>query len=170
PSLVTGQLDNGLKYIVRKHSIPPGRAAIWVHMHTGALNETDRQRGIAHYTEHMAFNGSENFAPGTLVPFFQSLGMTFGRDQNAFTNFDQTTFQLTLPSADPDTLGKGMTFFADVVARLSLLPKEIDDERQIILEERRRGLSGRQRTGDYIRERIAPGSVYAFRSPIGTEE
>src|SRR5437867_12032733 len=69
PALVTGQLDNGLKYIVRKHSIPPGRAVVWVHVSSGSLNETDRQRGIAHYTEHMAFNGSEHFPPGQLIPF-----------------------------------------------------------------------------------------------------
>src|SRR6266480_246712 len=107
PSLVSGKLDNGMGYIVVKHSNPPGRAVMWVHMYTGSLNETDRQRGIAHYTEHMAFNGSENFAPGTLVPFFQSLGMTFGRDQNAFTSFDQTTYQLSLPNTKPETLCKG---------------------------------------------------------------
>src|SRR5262245_60920852 len=97
PSLVTGQLENGLRYVVRKHSNPPGKAVIWIHFDSGSLNETDRQRGLAHYLEHMAFNGSENFPPGSLVPLFQSLGMTFGRDQNAFTNFEQTTYQLTLP-------------------------------------------------------------------------
>src|SRR5689334_7080701 len=80
PANITGQLDNGMHYIVRKHSVPPARAVMWVHLHTGALNETDKQRGIAHYLEHMAFNGSDNFKPGTLVPFFQSMGMTFGRD------------------------------------------------------------------------------------------
>ncbi|MGH7245047.1 MAG: M16 family metallopeptidase [Phycisphaerales bacterium] len=170
PALVTGQLDNGLKYIVRKHSVPEGRAVVWVHMHTGSLNETDPQRGIAHYLEHMAFNGSENFAPGTLVPFFQSLGMQFGRDQNAFTNMEQTTFQLSLPDTKPETLGKGLTFFADVTGRLSLLPNEINDERQIIQEERRRGLSGRQRTGFYVIERLAPGSLYGERITIGKEE
>ncbi len=170
PSLTTGQLDNGLRYIVRKNSIPPGHATIWIHMHSGSLNESDQQRGLAHYLEHMAFNGSTNFAPGSLVPFFQSLGMTFGRDQNAFTNFDQTTYQLTLPDTKPETLGKGMTFFADVVGRLSLLPKEIDDERQIIQEERRRGLSGRQRTSFYILEHMAPGSLYGERITIGKEE
>ena len=95
-----------------------------------------------HYLEHLAFNGSENFPPGSLVPYFQSLGMTFGRDQNAFTNFDQTTYQLSLPDTKAETLGKGMTYFADVLYRLSLLPTEIDAERQIIQEERRRGLSG----------------------------
>ncbi len=170
PAIVSGKLDNGLHYMVRKNNNPPGRAVMWVHMHTGSLNETDRQRGIAHYLEHMAFNGSENFAPGTLVPFFQSLGMQFGRDQNAFTNFEQTTYQLSLPDVKPETLDKGLTFFADVVGRLSLLPKEIDEERGIIQEERRRGLSGRQRTGFYIIEHMAPGSLWGQRMTIGTEQ
>jgi zinc protease len=169
PALVTGQLANGMSYVVRRHAYPPGRAAMWLHIDSGSLNETDRQRGLAHYLEHLAFNGSENFPPGSLVPYFQSLGMTFGRDQNAFTNFDQTTYQLSLPDTAPETIGKGMTYFADVLYRLSLLPSEIDAERQIIQEERRRGLSGRQRVSDYIQERIAPGSLYSMRDPIGTE-
>ena len=80
PALVTGQLGNGLRYIVRQHAYPQGRATIWLHIHSGSLNETEPQRGLAHYLEHMAFNGSENFPPGSVVPFFQSLGMTFGRD------------------------------------------------------------------------------------------
>ncbi|HEX5136908.1 MAG TPA: insulinase family protein [Planctomycetota bacterium] len=170
PDVVTGRLDNGLSYLVRRHEVPPGRAVIWLHMGTGSLNETDRQRGLAHYLEHMAFNGSENFKPGTLVDFFQSLGMQFGRDQNAFTNMEQTTYQLSLPDAGPETLRKGLLFFADVLFRLSLAPEEIDAERQIILEERRRGLSARQRVGDYLMEHIAPGSLYGQRDTIGTEE
>ncbi len=170
PSLVTGELENGLHYVIKKHAVPPGRAVIWIHIHSGSLNESDKQRGLAHYLEHMAFNGSANFAPGALVPFFQSLGMTFGRDQNAFTNLDQTTYQLTLPNTKPETLAKGLTFFADVTGRLSLFPKEIDAERQIIQEERRRGLSGRERTQNHVRERIAPGSLYGERNTIGKEE
>lgn len=169
-SLVTGELENGLRYIIKQHAVPPGRAVVWIHMHTGSLNETDQQRGIAHYLEHMAFNGSANFAPGSLVPFFQSLGMTFGRDQNAFTSFDQTTYQLSLPDAKPETLTEGMRFFSDVVGRLSLLPTEIEEERQIIQEERRRGLSGRQRTQYEMLEKMAPGSLFGVRLPIGTEE
>jgi zinc protease len=169
PDVLVGRLDNGLTYLVERHEVPPGRAVVWLHMSTGSLNETDRQRGLAHYLEHMAFNGSENFPPGTLVSFFQSLGMQFGRDQNAFTNMEQTTFQLSLPDARPETLAKGFLFFADVLSRLSLTTKEIDAERQIILEERRRGLSGRQRVGDYLLEHIAPGSLYGQRETIGTE-
>lgn len=169
PALVTGQLANGFSYVIQKNAIPPGRATVWLHIHSGALNETDHQRGIAHYLEHMAFNGSENFKPGSLVPFFESLGMTFGRDQNAFTNAQQTTFQLTLPKSDADTLGKGMTFFSDVLYRLSLLPSEVDNERQIIQEERRRGLSGRERTSNYVMQHMTPGSIYGDRDTIGTE-
>lgn len=170
PAILRGQLDNGLRYVVERHAVPPGRAVMWIHIHSGSLNETDRQRGIAHYLEHMAFNGSKQFAPGSLVPFFESLGMTFGRDQNAFTSYDQTTFQLSLPTATPDTLAKGMSFFVDVVGGLSLLPSEIDNERQIILEERRRGLSARQRIQDQLSERLYPGSLFGVREPIGTEE
>lgn len=170
PALTVGKLDNSLTYIIRRHDNPPGRAALWIHIHSGSLNETDAQRGLAHYLEHMAFNGSENFPPGALIPFFQSLGMTFGRDQNAFTSFDQTTYQLSLPDAQPETLRKGMLYFADVLYRLSLLPEEIEEERQIIQEERRQSLSGRQRTMYYVLERIAPGSLYGQRITIGTEE
>ncbi|MEK7466490.1 MAG: insulinase family protein [Planctomycetota bacterium] len=169
PALVTGQLDNGLRYIVRKHAVPPGRAVVWIHISSGSLNETDRQRGIAHYLEHMAFNGSENFKPGSVVPFFQSLGMTFGRDQNAFTNMEQTAYQLSLPDAKPETLDKGLLFFADVLFRLLLTKEEIDAERQIIQEERRRSLSARQRTSDYVMQHIAPGSLFGERDTIGTE-
>ncbi|MCS7032466.1 MAG: insulinase family protein, partial [Phycisphaerae bacterium] len=137
PALVIGELENGLRYVIRRHANPPGRAAVWMHIHSGSLNETEQQRGLAHYLEHLAFNGSENFPPGSVVPFFQSLGMTFGRDQNAFTSFEQTTYQLSLPSVEPEVLRKGLTFFADVLYRLTLSPTEIEAERQIIQEERR---------------------------------
>jgi len=167
---VTGTLDNGLTYMIRQHDNPPGRAAIWMHVSSGSLNETDPQRGIAHYLEHMAFNGSEHFPPNTVIDFFQSMGLSFGQHQNAFTSFDQTTYQLALPDNKPETLDKAMTFMADVAGKLSLLPKEIEEERQIILEERRTRLSGRQRVQDYFFEHLAPGSIFGKRIPIGTEE
>jgi zinc protease len=168
--LTTGTLDNGLKYIILPHQVPPGRVEMYVHMDTGSLNETDRQRGIAHYLEHMAFNGSQNFPPGSVVPFFQSIGLQFGRDQNAFTNMQETSFQLSLPANDKETIGKGFQFFSDVVGRLSLIPKEVDAERQIIQEERRRSLGANERTNRHVMERIAPGSIYGQRLTIGTEQ
>lgn len=168
--LVRGRLDNGLTYQVLHNATPPGRVVLWLHVSSGSLNETERQRGLAHYLEHMAFNGSEHFPPGSVVDFFQSLGMTFGRDQNAFTSFDQTTYQLTLPDTRVETLDKGLTFFADVAFRLSLQSEEIEKERQIIIEEKRTRESGMQRVQNYIFERLAPGSIFGRRLPIGVEE
>ncbi|MFM9995804.1 MAG: M16 family metallopeptidase [Phycisphaerales bacterium] len=170
PRLVTGELDNGLTYIVRRHAVPPGRAAVWLHISTGSLNETEPQRGIAHFLEHMAFNGSEHFPPGTVLPFFQSLGLTFGVHQNAFTSFDQTVYQLALSDNTPQTLGKGMLFLSDVAFRLTLPAEEIEKERGIILEERRANLGGQQRVVEAIIKRWAPGSLIGERLPIGVEE
>ncbi len=170
PAIVSGELGSGLRYMVRKHETPPKRAAVWLHISTGSLNETDQQRGIAHYLEHMAFNGSEHFPPNSVIGFFQSLGLTFGQHQNAFTSFDQTVYQLDLPDNKPETLDKAMSFMSDVALRLSLLPAEIDEERQIILEERRTRLSGHQRVQDYFLENVLPGSIFGERIPIGTAE
>jgi len=170
PALLTGTLPNGLSYVIRPHKNPEGRVSIWLHVASGSLNETDSTRGIAHYLEHMAFDGSTNFPPGSVVPFFQSLGLAFGRDQNAFTSFDQTTYQLALPGGGRDLLEKGMLFMSDVALRLRLGAAEIDGERQIILEEKRARSSARQRVQDYVHERLAPESTLGRRLPIGAEE
>lgn len=169
PRLVKGTLDNGLSYIVVNHAGSPGRAYMWIHVSSGSLNETDAQRGLAHYLEHMAFNGSENFPPGSVVDFFQSMGLRFGQDQNAFTSFDQTTYQLSFPDVKPETIETGMRFFSDVSRKLLLKPEEIDRERQVIIEEKRTRAGGRQRIQDYVLERIAPGSLVGQRLPIGVD-
>ncbi len=169
PALVTGRLPNGLRYIVRPHQNPQGRVSIWLHVASGSLNETDSTRGLAHYLEHMAFNGSTNFPPGSVVPFFQSLGLAFGRDQNAFTSFDQTTYQLALPGGGRDVVEKGMLFMSDVAMRLSLAPAAIDSERQVILEEKRARSSAQQRVQDQVYAQLAPESTVGRRLPIGTE-
>ena len=170
PALVTGTLPNGFAYIIRPHKNPEGRVGIWLHVASGSLNETEAQRGIAHYLEHMAFNGTANFPPGSVVPFFQSLGMAFGRDQNAFTGFDQTTYTLTLPGGGRDLVEKGMLYLADIAMRMSLEPAEIDSERQVILEEKRARSGARQRVQDQIYERLAPESTLGRRLPIGIEQ
>jgi len=169
PALTTGRLPNGLRYIIRPHRNPEGRVSIWLHVGSGSFNETETTQGLAHYLEHMAFNGSANFAPGSVVPFFQSLGLAFGRDQNAFTSFDQTTYQLTLPGADRDLLAKGMLFMSDVALRLSLDPTAIDSERHVILEEKRARASARQRVQDELFAQLAPESTLGRRLPIGIE-
>jgi len=169
PALVMGTLPNGLHYIIRQHKNPEGRVSIWLHVSTGSFNETESTRGLAHYLEHMAFNGTANFPPGSVIPFFQSLGLSFGRDQNAFTGFDQTTYQLALPSGSRESVEKGMLYMSDVGLRMSLLPVEIDSERQIILEEKRARASAQQRVQDQIFERLAPESTLGRRLPIGIE-
>ncbi len=168
--LTTGRLDNGMRYIIRRHENPPGKVGVWLHIGTGSLNETDNQRGLAHFLEHMAFNGSENFPPGEVVKYFESIGLTFGRDQNAFTSFDQTAYQLYLPDAEPGTVAEGLTFFADVARRLLLREEDIEEERGVILEELRTGRGPAQRLRDQWLERLAPGSLIGVRLPIGTEE
>lgn len=170
PRLVTGTLDNGLSYIVVNHQNPPGRANMWIHVSSGSLNEKDNQRGIAHYLEHMAFNGTENFPAGTVVDFFQSMGLTFGQHQNAFTSFDQTTYQLAFPDTKPETIERGMRFFSDVAMRMTLAQKEVDEERQVIFEEKRTGLGAAQRIQDYVLERLIPGSLIGVRLPIGVDQ
>jgi zinc protease len=170
PRVVTGTLENGLTYYIMPHDNPPKRASVWMHVSSGSLNETERQRGIAHYLEHMAFNGSKNFPPGTVVKYFETLGLTFGRHQNAFTSFEQTCYQLALPDNSVEKLRQAFLFMADVNGRLLLEPKEIESERQIILEEKTARKSGRQRVMEYMFTRMAPGSIYGDRLPIGTEE
>lgn len=170
PRVVTGVLDNGLTYKVFSHPKPAGHVGIFLHVSSGSLNETDPQRGIAHYLEHMAFNGSEHFPPGTVIDFFQSLGLTFGQHQNAFTSFDQTTFTLELNKNDTETIDKGMSFLSDVAFNLLLTPKEIDSERQVIMNEKRSRLSGQQRVQEYMFKNLAPGSIFGERLPIGVEE
>ena len=170
PALVSGQFDNGLRYVVQKHDNPENHVSVWLHVHSGSLNETEAQRGIAHYLEHMAFNGSENFPAGTVVKFFESLGLSFGRDQNAFTSFDQTTFQLDLPETSDEMLERGMLFMSDVAFRLDLSEEEIESERGIIVEEKRTRSGAGQRVQNALLEELAPESTFGRRLPIGTDE
>ena len=80
PRIVTGKFDNGVTWMYREHDNPPGKMALMIHVNAGSLNETDQQQGLAHFMEHMNFNGTEHFAPGKLIPFFESIGMEFGSD------------------------------------------------------------------------------------------
>lgn len=169
PTLVTGEFPNGMRYIVKSHAVPPGRAAVWLHVSSGSLNETDNQRGIAHFLEHMAFNGSANFPPGSVIDFFQNLGLTFGRHQNASTSFDRTNYRLEMPDNKPETVEKALTFLSDVAFRLTLPQEEIEKERGVILEEKRTRLGAQQRVQEAWLKQMAPGSIFGERIPIGVE-
>jgi len=170
PNNVYGKLDNGLGYIVRQHDNPPGRVSLYLHVKSGALNETGTQNGLAHFLEHMAFNGSEHYPPGELVPYLNSLGMQFGADTNAHTNLQETVYKLHMPDNDTETIHKAMEIFADYAFGLKLLEEEIDKERKVILEEARRGKSAQERLQKKFREAVFAGSKIAVHDVIGDDD
>jgi zinc protease len=170
PLVQRGRMPNGLTYWIRKHATPPEKVGAWIHVGTGSLNEDENQRGLAHLLEHMAFNGSANFPPGTLTQYFESIGLSFGRDQNAFTSFDQTTYMIYLPDPKPETVGKGLLCLADYAFRQLLTKEEVEKERMVVLEEVRARKGKDQRLLDKMLPLLIPGSRVAERLPIGKEE
>jgi zinc protease len=170
PAVKVYNLENGMTVWIRHHRTPPGRVGIWLHVGSGSLNEEEDQCGLAHFIEHMAFRGSENFPPGTLVQYFESIGLTFGHDQNAFTGFDQTTYQLTLPNTREETLDKGLLCMADFAFGLTFPADAIEKERGVILEEMLARKSAGQRLTERLLPIILPGSRAAERLPIGKEK
>ncbi|MHC4451166.1 MAG: M16 family metallopeptidase [Planctomycetota bacterium] len=169
PQITRGEMPNGMRYWIRPNKTPAGKVSIMMHVHSGSLNEAEDQRGLAHFLEHMAFNGSEHFPPGEMVKFFESLGMRFGQHQNAFTGFDQTTYMMHLPDTKKETLDKVFLYFADVGWRLKLLPEEIKKERGVILEEARTRKGSSQRIMEKAMPIFIPGSRLPDRMPIGLE-
>jgi zinc protease len=137
PAARFGILPNGLRYVIRANHEPKARASLRLLVEAGALEEKEDQRGLAHFLEHMAFNGSEHYAPKTLVEFFQRMGMNFGGDTNASTGFNRTLYLLELPDTKEATLAEGLRVFSDYENSLLLRPEEIDKERGIILSEKR---------------------------------
>ncbi len=166
----TRKLENGVTWLYRQHAVPPEKMALLIHVRSGSLSEEEEERGLAHFLEHMAFNGSENFPPGQLVPYFESIGMRFGRDLNAFTGFDQTVYMLFLPDTSTEQMEKGLMVLSDYAFRLSLLEEEIEKERGVVLAELRAGMSAEQRLRDQLFERLFAGMRLGQRLPIGLEQ
>lgn len=163
----TGTLDNGFTFWIRRHGMPAGKVTLLLHVDSGSLQEEEEQRGLAHFLEHLAFNGSEHFPPGEVVRYFESLGMTFGTHQNAFTSFDQTTYMLSLPDTKAPTIEKALLFLTDVAHRLTIAPDEVEKERGVILEEARAREGVRTRVMKKALALFLPGARLARRLPIG---
>ncbi|MFM7182824.1 MAG: M16 family metallopeptidase [Verrucomicrobiales bacterium] len=170
PDVLWGKLENGLRYAVMRHTEPPGRLSLRMHVHAGSLNEREEQRGLAHFLEHMAFNGSENFKPDELVAILQNLGIAFGADLNAFTSFDQTVYMLDLPKNDNETIDKCFKVMRDWAAGMTLPAEEIEKERGVILAEKKSRDSVEMRLMEKQFDAILPQSLITKRFPIGTEE
>ncbi|MCP3944918.1 MAG: insulinase family protein [Desulfobacteraceae bacterium] len=167
PALVHGVLSNGFQYVLMKNSTPKDRVSVHLNVFAGSVNETDEQQGVAHYLEHMLFNGSQHFKPGELIEYFQSIGMDFGADANASTSFFKTTYDLTLPKGNKQYLEDAFIVVKDYAGGALLLGSEIDKERGIILAEKRERDSVSYRT---FKKELAfemPGSLINQRFPIG---
>ena len=121
PAVTFGRLDNGLRYVLMTNQRPENRVSLHLYIGAGSLNETEDQRGLAHFLEHMLFNGSTHFPPGELVRYFQSIGMQFGNDANAHTGFDETVYDIILPKGDEKNLKDGLLVMRDYAMGALLL-------------------------------------------------
>lgn len=170
PRVRFGALDNGLRWAWAENSEPEKRCYVRLHVDVGSLAEEERERGLAHFLEHMAFNGSQNFEAGTLIEWFQRHGMSFGADTNAHTSFSETVYKLDLPEADADTLREGLAVLRDFAGGLTLAPEEIEAEKGVIDGEERERDSAGMRLFERELELAFAGTRLAQRLPIGTRE
>jgi zinc protease len=170
PQIRHGQLDNGLAYFIRQNRKPENRAALRLAVNAGSVLEQDDQRGLAHFLEHMAFNGTRNFEKQQLVDFLEGIGMRFGPDLNAYTSFDETVYMLEVPVDDPAIFEKAFLVLSDWAGGLTLDPVEIEKERGVVLEEWRLGRGAQQRILDRQIPVLFHQSRYAERLPIGEPE
>lgn len=170
PEVKHGVLPNGLTYYVLKHGKPEHRAFLWLAVNAGAVQEDDDQRGLAHFDEHMAFNGTRRFPEAEIVNYLEKIGMRFGADLNARTGFDDTVYELEVPTDDKAFLAKGFDILHDWAGDVSYAPGEVDKERGVVKEEWRLGRGAGQRIFDKQAPVLFEGSRYAVRLPIGLPE
>ncbi|MFW5853723.1 MAG: M16 family metallopeptidase [Thermodesulfobacteriota bacterium] len=170
PEVIYGQLDSGVRYLLMPNERPLDRVSMHLNVQAGSMHETDPQQGLAHFLEHLMFNGTEHFPPGEIVKYFQSIGMKFGPDANARTGFYETIYDILLPTGDPESLDDGLLVLEDFAARAHLLPAEIDKERRVILEEMRVRDSASWRTFVKTLQFEMPNARLSERLPIGKKE
>jgi zinc protease len=170
PKITVGQFANGLRYYIRENKRPENRAELRLAVNTGSVLEDDDQLGLAHLLEHMAFNGTKNFAKHELIEFMESIGMRFGPGLNAYTSFDETVYMLQIPTESEEVMEKAFQILDDWTQALSLENEEIDKERGVIIEEWRQGRGANARMMDKQFPIIFKGSHYADRLIIGKKE
>lgn len=166
----TGKLENGLTYYIKKNAKPENKVDLRLVINAGSILEDDDQQGLAHFMEHMSFNGTKNFPKNKLVDYLQSIGVKFGQHLNAYTSFDETVYFLPIPSDDPEKLEKGFQIIEDWAFNAVLTPEEIDKERGVVLEEYRIGLGASKRMMGRFMPKMMHNSHYANRLPIGKKE
>ncbi|MCH8619701.1 M16 family metallopeptidase [Undibacterium sp. TS12] len=170
PDLNTGTLANGLRYYIQKNDTPRKKVELRLVVKAGSVLEDDDQQGLAHFTEHMAFNGSRHFKKHQLISYLQSIGVKFGADLNAYTSFDETVYVLPIPTDKKSYLKTGFQVLADWAQGVEMKAADIDKERSIILEEARLGKGVSDRISKQLMPEVFNGSKYAERMPIGKED
>lgn len=170
PAVRTGKLDNGFTYFIRHNAEPSNRVQLYLANKVGSILETEKEQGLAHFMEHMNFNGTKHFPKNELIQYLQKVGVRFGSDLNAYTSFDETVYQLPIPTDDAEIFKNGMQIMRDWAQEATLASDEIDKERGVILEEKRQAKGASQRMQDKYLPVILNNSLYAKRLPIGTEE
>ncbi|MFK5922522.1 MAG: insulinase family protein [Verrucomicrobiota bacterium] len=170
PAVKWGVLENGMRYAIMKNAEPPKRVSMRLFVDAGSLMEHDNQQGLAHFLEHMAFNGSKHFPAGEMVEYFQRLGMAFGADTNAHTGFKETVYKLEMPDSSPELLSQGFQLMRDYADGMLLGGPEIDKERGVIMSEKRTRDSVGWRTFVAQLQFILPEGLISQRLPIGKAE
>ena len=170
PRITVGTLPNGLRYYVRANKQPANRAELRLVVNAGSVLEDDDQRGLAHFVEHMAFNGTKNFPKQDVIAFLQSTGVRFGAHINANTGFDSTVYQLQIPTDDARVVDRSLLILEDWAHNVTFDAQEIEKERGVVLEEWRTGLGGAARMLDQQLPVLLKDSRYADRLPIGKPE
>ena len=170
PAVRHGVLNNGLSYYIRANGRPEKRAELRLVVDAGSILETDEQRGLAHFVEHMAFNGTKRFEKQELVNYVERIGMRFGPDLNAYTSFDETVYMLDVPTDDAKIVDTAFQILGDWASAVSFDEAEIDKERGVVVEEWRLGRNAGQRISDKQVPLVFHGSKYAERLPIGIKE
>ncbi len=167
PQVTAGTLPNGLHYFIRANKKPEDRAELRLVVNAGSVLEAADQRGLAHFVEHMAFNGTEHFPKQELESFLESIGMRFGQDLNAYTSFDETVYMLQVPTDKPEVLSKAFQVLEDWAHNVTFDADEVVKERGVITEEWRLGRGADARMRDKQFPILLAGSRYADRLPIG---
>ncbi|GHE54302.1 M16 family metallopeptidase [Roseivirga thermotolerans] len=170
PDVLIGKLDNGFTYYLRSNPKPENRIEFRLAVKAGSIVEDDDQLGLAHFTEHMLFNGTKNFEKNELVDFLQKMGLEFGGDLNAYTSFDETVYMLPIPSDKPENVKNAMLVLSDWAHQATFDNEEIDKERGVVMEEWRLRLGAYERMRQQIWPITLAGSRYAERLPIGEPE
>jgi zinc protease len=170
PSVRIGKLSNGLTYYIRKNQKPEKKLELRLAINAGSVLENEDQRGLAHFMEHMGFNGSKNFPKNELVDFLQKSGVAFGADLNAYTGFDETVYILPIPTDEPTVVEQGFTVLEDWAFNNLFDKDEIEKERGVVLEESRLSKGSDERMRRLYFPKLFNGSKYAERLPIGKDE